>query len=311
LVVVIRMKNIFKKVGLGIVLIPLLIIIQLVTEVFRFQILNYIDYQQYALTMILICLISFVYLAHFFTRFTFFTSGLKTSLVLFFLPYSLLLVGSALLYDDFQRSRLLDIVYLALGGCVVYWLYNRNWTRLKQQLVLACFATFMRLTFSTVHSYLFFAISNEATTVKTASVLKDIQQLDGSYLNSTHLKGKLIVLDMWNKSCGNCISGMPKLDTLTQHYKNDTSIIICSVYGSFSKADSLGWYKSYIARKFNNSVKYCFIANEKFDSLKLNLFPVYFIIDKQGNCTKHTQLSMDENNVNSIYSKIDDLKNEY
>lgn len=309
--VVINMKNLLKKVGLGICLIPLFVVFQISLGFFEPFILNRIEYKDYVPIVILFYLISFVYLAHFSTRFAFFTSGLKTSLVLFFLPYSLLLVGSALLYDDFQRSRLLDIVYLALGGCVVYWLYNRNWTRLKQQLVLACFAIFTILTFSTVHSNLFFAISDKATAVKTAPVLKDIQQLDGSYLSSTHLKGKLIVLDMWNKSCGNCISGMPKLDALTQHYKNDTSIIICSVYGSFSKADSLGWYKSYIARKFNNSVKYCFIANEKFDSLKLNLFPVYFIIDKQGNCTKHTQLSMDENSVNSIYSKIDDLKNEY
>ncbi len=304
------MKSLLKKLGLGICLIPFLACIQLVTEIFRFQILNYIEYPQYALILIKISLVSFIYLAHFFTRFEFFSKDLKTSLFLFFLPYSLLLICITLFYEDTDSSRVIDIIYLAFGGSLIYWLYTRGWSRLKQHGVLVCFLLFMIVSYQPIKSNLFYSLNHKITSVKSAAILKDIQLLDGSYLQTKNLSGKLIVLDVWNKSCGNCISGMPKLDALTQYYKNDSSVLIYSVYGAFEKADSLSWYKAYLSRKFNNSVNYCFIENGKFDSLKLNLFPVYFIIDKQGNCAKHEQLSMDKNTVNSIYSKIDALKNE-
>ncbi len=304
------MRSFFKKLGLGICLIPFLACTQIVTEIFRFQILSYIDYSQYALISILISLVSFIYLAHFFTRFEFFKTGLKTSLFLFFLPYSLLLICITLFYEDTDSSRVIDIIYLGLGGSLIYWLCCRGWPRLKQHGVLACFALFIIISYKPIKSNLFYALNHKTTSVKSIAVLKNIQQLDGCYLTSSPLTGKIIVLDVWNKSCGNCISGMPKLDALTQYYKNDTTVCIYSVYGAFEKSDSLGWYKAYLSRKFNNSVNYCFIENDKFDSLKINLFPVYFIIDKQGNCTKHEQLSMDKNTINSIYSKIEDLKNE-
>ena len=42
--------------------------------------------------------------------------------------------------------------------------------------------------------------------------------------------------------------------------------------------------------------------------LNINLFPYYYIIDKNGNGIYYTDINFDKNITNSIYDKINSLK---
>lgn len=52
----------------------------------------------------------------------------------------------------------------------------------------------------------------------------------GNPLALKDLKGKTIVLDFWSTTCAPCVKKFPVLDAISKKYRQDTSIIIASVY---------------------------------------------------------------------------------
>lgn len=55
------------------------------------------------------------------------------------------------------------------------------------------------------------------------------QTLSGTSINSSELKGKIVVIKVWATWCGSCISEIPQLNQLVEKYKNDTSVVFLAI----------------------------------------------------------------------------------
>lgn len=53
--------------------------------------------------------------------------------------------------------------------------------------------------------------------------------IDGSLVNSTDLKGKIIVMNVWATWCGTCLREIPDLNRLQKKYSNDTTVVFMAL----------------------------------------------------------------------------------
>lgn len=105
----------------------------------------------------------------------------------------------------------------------------------------------------------------------------DFTLSDGNKLKLSDLKGKVVLLDFWYRSCLPCIKAMPELAQLQREFKNDLVVIGVNDRDEQDQVEDFLKYK-----KVNYPSTYkseLHISN----SLKINAFPTTIIIDKNGN----------------------------
>jgi peroxiredoxin len=82
--------------------------------------------------------------------------------------------------------------------------------------------------------------ANDADVAKADFTLKD---LNGKKVTLSALKGKIVLINFWNTSCGNCIKEMQDLDLIYTHYQPQ-GLVILSITG-----DNPFFVNKYLASK--------------------------------------------------------------
>lgn len=127
----------------------------------------------------------------------------------------------------------------------------------------------------------------------------------GKSFNLRDRAGKIIVLDLWNSSCGVCIKAFPKFEALHNEFKNDTTIEFYSVNIPIRKVDEKDRAKKFTA-KYSFSKLYADINASK--ALNITSVPQHMIIDKNQNITYIGGLYTEPNVFyNNFYTIIKDI----
>lgn len=117
-------------------------------------------------------------------------------------------------------------------------------------------------------------------------------------------------MNVWNKSCGSCVQKLPKIKQVENYYKNDTNVVIVSLYGALSLNETKDWFfNDYLKKKKLPDLNYSFSPETIFRKLNITSFPHYFIIDKRGEASLFSEMSFDSSLNNNIYEKIKVLEN--
>ena len=61
---------------------------------------------------------------------------------------------------------------------------------------------------------------------KVPNILLNLKNAPTESIQLADMKGKLVILDFWNRYCGSCIEGFPKLDSFQQKYGDKIQIIL-------------------------------------------------------------------------------------
>ncbi len=117
--------------------------------------------------------------------------------------------------------------------------------------------------------------------------------LKNDTLTSEQCKNKVVVMDFWTTTCGVCYRLFPKIQELSDHYKNNKDVIIIAV--NDGKTDSISKFM-----KAKGVDKYTFpfmydISKTLNSFLQIKAYPLTCIIDKKGNIRyKHRGCGHDE-----------------
>lgn len=107
----------------------------------------------------------------------------------------------------------------------------------------------------------------------------EMQTLDGEIINSSELKGKVILLDFWDTRCGPCIRLMPDMEKLYIKHKDNPNVAIYVVNAGWQSFEDAKTFAS--GHDFNLPYSYMDIEISK--SMGVRELPTTIIIDKQFN----------------------------
>ena len=99
---------------------------------------------------------------------------------------------------------------------------------------------------------------------------------DNQTLSLSDLKGKVILVDFWEKNCGACIASVPYLKKLKKKFKNQAFELL-----AINLQDSKEKVERYVKKR---QINYPVLLNGKNMAKRygVDAFPTFFIIDKSG-----------------------------
>ena len=116
--------------------------------------------------------------------------------------------------------------------------------------------------------------SEDLGTISTDFTLESI---DGNFLSSNDLKGKIVFINLWATWCPPCIAEMPEIEDLYEELKNETNIEFVMLNLDQNRNKAL----EFIARKELNIPVY-FKASALPPELTVRSIPTTFVIDPDG-----------------------------
>ena len=104
----------------------------------------------------------------------------------------------------------------------------------------------------------------------------NLKDTKGSIVNSTDLRGSIVIINFWYVNCLPCVQEMPELNELVSYYKNrsDIKFLAFTPDNDNKVADFLSKHN------FNYSIIPG--VREFISKLGINSFPTHLIIDKNG-----------------------------
>lgn len=135
------------------------------------------------------------------------------------------------------------------------------------------------------------------------------ERMDGSKINLSDLKGKIVFIDSWASWCGPCISHRPRVLELAEKYKHNSRVEILMISMDAFKKD---WNKFLIKiNQVGNTGDYIIengMRTEYGDSFNVKSIPKYILIDEMGMIIKsdisEPSLAV-ENMIDSALKKLD------
>ncbi|MFC2138240.1 TlpA family protein disulfide reductase, partial [Bacteroidota bacterium] len=108
----------------------------------------------------------------------------------------------------------------------------------------------------------------------------EILTFDGQIIQSSELKGKMILIDFWSSNCIPCIALMPKMEKLYAYYKNNSNVAIFRLNPGWESIDKA---KAFIEKR-NYDLPFVYDQESK-TSKKFDVYsnPSTIIIDKNYN----------------------------
>ena len=111
----------------------------------------------------------------------------------------------------------------------------------------------------------------------------EAERADGSKVNLSDFKGKIIFIDTWASWCGPCIAHRPKVLELARKYAENNKVEILMISMDADKSDWLG----YLTRRSQMNIKGDLIIEDGMhteygDRFNVKQIPKYILIDKEG-----------------------------
>jgi len=158
------------------------------------------------------------------------------------------------------------------------------------------------------------SVKNIAEPIRNASIVEyehfkmegqkfrpfNFTDLNGRSYTNENTKGKVVVLKCWYINCVACVAEFPELNELVNQYKYRDDLVFVSL--AFNDEEDL---KGFLLRKPFN---YAVVPDQKSflkDTLKVNLYPTHFIIDKNGIIVKVVNKGARLNSVLATVMKSD------
>lgn len=117
---------------------------------------------------------------------------------------------------------------------------------------------------------------NHAQTADNWITQTELKLHDGSSVKIADLKGKVVVLDFWYRSCMPCLQAIPELIKIQEDYKNEVVIIgINDIDDQEDVTDYLNYKKANYLSTFKTKESIS-------QRLKINSFPTLYVFDREG-----------------------------
>lgn len=137
----------------------------------------------------------------------------------------------------------------------------------------------------------------------------EIKNEEGAIIDLKKMKGKTIVLDIWNSSCGICIKKFPEFEKLKNDFSNDKSIAFYTLNIPLERDDKEPF--EYI-KKYTNpySFEKLYAGKKVAKQLNVETVPKVMIIDKNGKIGYIGYFITDKASFyNNVYTLIEEIKN--
>lgn len=218
--------------------------------------------------------------------------------------------------EDTAKIRAIEFpVYILF--ILIYWLSLRKFNFNKRPLItiVICFSFSGFLLYEKVSNYALALFFNEIDFKQTTKRHDEFsfQNKDNSeVVFPFKQKGKVYLIDFWNRSCPSCIKNLPLIERLQRNYNNDTNIKVISLYCPIQEDETKIWfYTEYLERKKKiPKINYYYTEIGNMQKYGITTFPHFYLIGKTGNGIEGTHIIFDENLPNNIYEKIETLKNQ-
>ena len=118
---------------------------------------------------------------------------------------------------------------------------------------------------------------NDSDLVDNQAPVFKMTDINGNVISSENTKGKVVVLNFWFTSCKPCISEIPELNEVYEHYEENEDVVFASV--TFNEAAQVSTF----LKKY--PFKYPIVADAKeiCDLFSIVGYPTNIIIDRNGN----------------------------
>ena len=139
-----------------------------------------------------------------------------------------------------------------------------------------------------------------------SKTLHDITVLDfENKIMKLNNNNKIMVIDFWSNSCGNCIKEFPKFEKLKNEFINDNNVDFISI-NIFNKKTDIKVSKKYLE---NYTFKKYFTDKSIYVKLDFNYIPNYMVVGKDGKIKYFGKLNMETyETYNNIYKLIENEK---
>ena len=104
----------------------------------------------------------------------------------------------------------------------------------------------------------------------------NIQSMDGSKINLSQSKSKVIFINLWATWCPPCVGEMPEIQKLYEHFKDNENIDFYLITN-----DKIGKIKSFIEKRGYTFPVYHSLSNTPV-SFRTRSIPTTFVISKSG-----------------------------
>lgn len=104
----------------------------------------------------------------------------------------------------------------------------------------------------------------------------------GQLYDNRKFQGKTVIIDIWTTSCSQCIKKFPKLESINEKYKSDSSILIISLNLPIDRNDD---YK--LAIEYSSPFKFkklFYNGLDGFEKLKIKSVPTLLIFNNKQQC---------------------------
>lgn len=123
---------------------------------------------------------------------------------------------------------------------------------------------------------------------------------DGKVINSSDLKGKVILLEFWDTHCGPCLQLMPEMAKLSDKYKDNPNVAIIVINAGWEPLDNAKAFMDKKAFTFNSA----YMTKKLSRELGVSTLPTTIIIGKDFNL-KFKHLGFDEKTEMAIVTVFD------
>ncbi|MFL9838855.1 TlpA disulfide reductase family protein [Flavobacterium sp. ST-75] len=139
----------------------------------------------------------------------------------------------------------------------------------------------------------------------SAQTKKDIKQIpnlelklnSGETVKLTDLKGKVVLLDFWYRTCKYCVKSIPGLIELQEEFKDDLVVV------GINHIDGQEDVSEYIEYKKMNYLSTYRTDENIYEDLGISLFPTVILYDKEGNLIK-VKSGYTEGGINALRKAI-------
>lgn len=227
----------------------------------------------------------------------------KMGLFLIFIPFVLL--TSVVIYGLINSERIPGIIgyfmylFSSTSGLILY--LSR-----KKIAVILIYFILLSLSILNYNNFFNFYYSIVDQNISVGKNLPKIEILDTkNKLQILNNNGKILVIDLWSNTCGNCIKDFPKFEKLKNEFANDSSVNFISINIFNKKSDiieSEKYLKKYTFKKY-------FTNRSIYKKLEFNSIPNYMLVGRNGKIKYFGNLNMETfETYNNIYKLIENEK---